>query len=182
MPVTELAINVCSQLLLSLLTVEMLLLGSDHLLGGGLADGLGEALAGDAVPRGQQPVVDGLSRHTVPAVTLLFSERASTDDVTHCLPKLIELFPRVYTGERTSARKNRARPTITRGILETHSREKRVKSATVRTAKTSERCVGVSDTLLTSHRTRCDTPRHGATTRPDTTNSGHGNRPRDAAW
>jgi len=30
----------------------MLLLGSNHLLGGGLADGFGEALAGDAVPRG----------------------------------------------------------------------------------------------------------------------------------
>lgn len=44
----------------------MLLLGADHLLRGGLADGLGEALAGDTVPRGQQPVVDRLSRHTVP--------------------------------------------------------------------------------------------------------------------
>lgn len=51
---------------LFLLTVEMLLLGSNHLLRGGLADGLCEALTGDAVPRGQQPVVDRLSRHTVP--------------------------------------------------------------------------------------------------------------------
>lgn len=50
----------------SLLTIEMFLLGADHLLRGGLADGLCEALAGDTVPRGQQPVVDRLSRHTVP--------------------------------------------------------------------------------------------------------------------
>lgn len=50
---------------LSVLTVKMLLLGSDHLLRSGLANGLGEALSGDAVPRGQQPVVDRLSRHTV---------------------------------------------------------------------------------------------------------------------
>lgn len=49
-----------------LLTVEMLLFGSNHLLRGGLANGLGEALAGDAVPCSQQPVVDRLSRHTVP--------------------------------------------------------------------------------------------------------------------
>jgi len=37
---------------LTLLTVKMLLLGSNHLLRGGLTDGFGEALAGDAVPRG----------------------------------------------------------------------------------------------------------------------------------
>jgi len=54
------------ELSLFLLTIEMLLLGPDHLLRGGLADGFGKALAGDTVPRGQQPVVDRLSRHTVP--------------------------------------------------------------------------------------------------------------------
>lgn len=44
----------------------MLLLRSDHLLRGSFTDGFGKTLAGDAVPRGQQPVVDRLSRHTVP--------------------------------------------------------------------------------------------------------------------
>lgn len=45
------------------LTVEMFLLRSDHLLGGGFAYGLSESLSGNAVPGGEQPVVYRLSGH-----------------------------------------------------------------------------------------------------------------------
>lgn len=46
----------------------MLLFGSYHLLGSSFADSLSETLTGDAVPGCQQPVVDRLSRHTVPVL------------------------------------------------------------------------------------------------------------------
>lgn len=43
-----------------ILTVQVLLLGSNHLLCGRLADGLGESLPRETVPRRKQPVVDSL--------------------------------------------------------------------------------------------------------------------------
>ena len=46
------------------LTVEVLPLGRDELLGGGFAHGLGEALARDGVPGGEDAVVNRLAaRH-----------------------------------------------------------------------------------------------------------------------
>lgn len=45
------------------LTVQVFLLRADHLLGGRLANGLGQTLSGQAVPGGQQPVVYGLALH-----------------------------------------------------------------------------------------------------------------------
>lgn len=59
------------------LTVEVLLLGADHLLGGGLADALGEALAGQAVPSRQQPVVYRLPRHVPLSLSLLLAAAAA---------------------------------------------------------------------------------------------------------
>jgi len=45
------------------LTIEMLLLGTDHLLSGCLADRLCESLSCDGVASSQQPIADGLPRH-----------------------------------------------------------------------------------------------------------------------
>lgn len=40
----------------------MLLLGTDEFFGGGLADGFGEALSGQRMLRGQDPIVQRLPR------------------------------------------------------------------------------------------------------------------------
>lgn len=42
-------------------TVQVLPFGTDELLGGGFANGLGKSLSGEGVPGGQDPVVEGLA-------------------------------------------------------------------------------------------------------------------------
>ena len=53
------------------LTVDVLLLGSDDLLSGRLADGLGEALAGQTVLGGHHAVHQTLSGHVRPVDQLV---------------------------------------------------------------------------------------------------------------
>lgn len=78
------------------LTVQVLLLRSDHLLGGGLADGLGKALASEAVPRRQQSIVYRLSRHTAYDCAfllqlLLFLTDSSYNSRTAALARLFSI-------------------------------------------------------------------------------------------
>lgn len=108
--------DMSEELSLSLLTVKMLLFRSDHLLRGGLANRLGEALTGDAVPRGQQPVVDRLSRHTVPLSHTVNISNSQQQQFTYANSAI---YPARWScSPRTQEKREmRARARATRGIL-----------------------------------------------------------------
>lgn len=171
-----------------LLTVEMFLLGADHLLRGGLTDGLGEALAGDTVPRGQQPVVDRLSRHTVPLSQssgsrsqqqLTFAAKIAYPPSIILRLDLINLITLGYTSETNDERIAQLRLLQGNGddeFLEEFPREtvarNEVKLAVLDAMRTDgrERDYGSSGALRVNF-TSCTTPRHDHdhdTTRHDT--------------
>ncbi|TGZ49970.1 hypothetical protein DBV15_07467 [Temnothorax longispinosus] len=118
--------------------VEMLLLGPDHLLRGGLADGLGEALAGDAVPCGQQPVVDRLSRHTVPLSRWLAEQSVGDvhDEIRVDPPRHVRASPPPRTGRRDD---KRSRDDRDEDENEDDGRERRVKLAVLDATRTDGR-------------------------------------------
>lgn len=169
------------ELSLSLLTVKMLLLGSDHLLRGGLADGLGEALAGDTVPRSQQPVVDRLSRHTVPLSQWLSGSQQQFTFTTksRILPRqyppgAIESFhphphcrapvERTTSGRMTALGRGRERRRWRDEVIPTGREERREVDRPWRNAGGRERDYEVRALRLTSPRTTTRSrsrPRHG---------------------